>query len=150
MFDESEIAKSSGQKDVGFGAACDKKASDFGMIADEVLRRSGFVVDVFGVDLSAVIEEEFGDFDIPREMEGMFAVAATGRDERWISGDERAEVIHPAQASGLMDADSGATTDSVVGEVFVGAIEKAKAASPPLAFGVDIGALFEKEIDHFF
>src|SRR4051812_6060849 len=119
------------------------------MFSDQVLRGSGFVVDVFGVEIGAVIEEEFGDFEVARAMKRMFAVAAAGRDERWICGDEGAELIHPTKTGGLMDANVRAATDGVFGEVVVGAIEEAEAAGPPLAFGVDVGAVFEKEVEHF-
>src|SRR5438128_1303387 len=107
------------------------------MFSDQVLGGSGFVVDVFGLDFGAVVEEEFGDFDVAREVERMFAVAAPGRYERRIGGDERAELIDPAEAGGLMDANRRAAADRVFGEGVIDAIEEAEAAGPPLAFGVD-------------
>ena len=147
--DEFEVAESGCKEDVGFGSAFNEEARDFGMFADEVLGGSGFVIDVFGVDFGAVIEKEFGDLEVAREMERMLAVASARGHERWICANEGAEVIHPTEAGGLMDTDDCATLNGVLGEIVVGVIEEAEAAGPPLAFGVDVGAVFEKEVEHF-
>ena len=57
LLDEFEVAESGGEEYVCFGASLDEETRDFRMFADEVLSGSGFVIDVFGVDFGAVIEQ---------------------------------------------------------------------------------------------
>ena len=148
-FGERDIAERRSHEEISPGAALDQKADDVLMIADLVLGRRGFVVDVFGVDFSAVIEKEFGDFDIAREMKGAFAVTARRIDDGWIGGDEFAKFLKHAETRSRVGFDASAALDGVLGEIVVSTVEQAKPARPPFAFGVDVGAVFEKDIEHF-
>lgn len=72
-------------------AALHKEVDDFLTIAHHVLCGCGFVINVPGIDVSAVIEEEFASFHGAGEVERRLAVAAGGVDERGIGGEQRVQ-----------------------------------------------------------
>src|SRR5688572_30054574 len=74
--DERGIAERCGHEDVGPAAALNEVARNLLTIADHVLRGSGFVVHVAGVDRRAVIEQELRDLESAGKMERRLAVPA--------------------------------------------------------------------------
>ena len=63
FLNEGKITKSGGHEEISVTTAADEKAGDVGAFREHVLGGGGLVVDIAGVDVGAVIEEEFGDFD---------------------------------------------------------------------------------------
>ena len=75
---EVGIAERRGHQDVGLAAAPHQVARDFLTVAHHVLRGSGFVVHVAGVDVRAVIQQELRDLDRAGKMERRLAITAAG------------------------------------------------------------------------
>ena len=76
------------------------------------------------------------------------AVAAACVNQLGFNGDELAELRDEAEAPGGVDIENRAACDRVMGEIVAGEIEKAEASRPPAAAGVDVGAEFQKHIQH--
>src|SRR5205085_875677 len=109
---------------------------------------SGFVVDIASIDLSALIEEIFGNFDGARKMERSLTISTAGVDEIGIRGEARAQFVDQPKTSGSMGSNGGAALDGVSSQVGFGRVEEAKTSSPPAAPGVDVGARREQNIEH--
>src|SRR5439155_10947161 len=106
------------------------------------------MVDVASLDVSAVIEQIFGDFDRAGKMQRSLTIAAASVDEVGIGGDELAQFVEHGETSGGMRSDHRAALDSIRCKVRAGGVEQAKASSPPTAPGVNIRASGEKHIEH--
>ena len=105
------------------------------------------MVDVAGVEVGAVVEEERGDLDGGCEVEGELAIAAAGVDELGVGGEELADAVDHAEAGCGVDIEDGAAGDEIVGEVGGGGVEHAEAAGPPARACVDVGAGGEEYVD---
>src|SRR6185436_7850505 len=99
----------------GFSAAINEEARDLWMLSNQILRRSGFMIDVFGVDFCAMIEKQFRDFNVARKMKRMLAISTARSDKRWIVSKEGTKLLHPTEPRRLMNANLGPTTLRVLG-----------------------------------
>ena len=121
--DEFDIAEGGSHEDIGVAAALDEKARDLLAVTHHVLGRGGFVIDIAGVDIRAVGEEELGHFQGAGKMERSLAIAAASVDEARVGGDERLEPIDHPEACGSVNIDRGSALDRISREVSLGIVQ---------------------------
>jgi hypothetical protein len=115
-------------------------------MVDHVLRGRGLVIDIAGVDIGSVIEEKRGDLGRSGEVERRLAIAPPGMHHRWVGGYEFAEAVQHAEAGGGVRVHGGAALNQV-GLEAGGVVENAETAGPPMAAGVNIGAVRKQDVD---
>jgi hypothetical protein len=87
-----------------------------------VLRGGRFMVDVAGVDVGAVVQQESGDLDSGREVKWELAVATAGMNEFRGEGQELADAADHTEPCGRMDIDSRTTRNEVFRKLGAGGI----------------------------
>src|SRR5581483_3070619 len=115
--------------------------------AHHILRRGGFVVDVAGVDVSAVRDEQGGNLDSGGRVQRELAVAAAGVDKLRIGGQQFANPVDLAKSRCCVDIHLRPAADQVFRKLAVGGIEDTEASRPPSRARVDVRAGIEKNID---
>ena len=145
--DEREIPERGRHQDVGPAAASDEEPRDILAVADHPLRWTGFVIDVARVDVGAPIDEQFGDLDGRREMQRRLPVSAARMHEFRTLGQHPVERLAHAEAGGRMRVNPRTALEQERNERWLGAVEHAEAASPPVAARVDVRAGLQQHVD---
>ena len=144
---EREIPERGRHQEIGPAPASDEEPRDLLAIANHPLCWAGFVIDVARVDVGAPIDEQFGDLDRRREMQRRLPVAAARMHERRTLGQHLFERLAHAQPGGRMRVNPRAALEQERNERWLGAVEHAEAASPPVASRVDVRTGLQEHVD---
>src|SRR6185295_1785476 len=122
-------------------------AGDLGSLTEHVLRGSGFVIDVAGVDVGAMREKKLGDVGGAGKMEGCLAVAAAGMNQGGSCRCELAQDLEQTEARRRVGVDARPAFDGIFRQVWFCVVQEPETAGPPLAAGVDVGTGREERIE---
>ncbi len=147
LIDPRHVPERRGEQDVGAGAARHQHARHVLMVAHQVLRRRRLVIDVAGIDVGAVVDEQLGNLQGRGDVQGRLAIAAAGVDRIRIGRDQLADAVDHAQPRRGVDVDRRPTLDQEACERLA-RVEHAEAPRPPVAARVDVGASAEQDVDH--
>ena len=116
-------------------------------VADPVLRRRRAVIDIAGVDVRAMVEQEIDDRRRRGEVQRPLAVAPRRMDQRGILREPCRDLVEHPQPGRGVNVDDGAALDQPSGLFGIRVVQHTEAAGPPVAAGVDVRAEFQQRLD---
>jgi hypothetical protein len=149
LTDQGIVTQGGHHEQIGSTTSANEMPGDLLSVSHHVLGRGRFVVDIAGVDIGAVLKQEIGNLDRPREMKGRLAISSAGMDQFGPAREQFTKRVDATESGGGMGIHDGTALNCVVGEFGRATIEQTESAGPPPAAGVDIGAGFEKRVQDF-
>ena len=108
------------------------------------------MIQIAGFQVGATGQQPIHHSRISRIVQRRFAIAAALMHDRRIALISGLQPIQPALLSRRVNRDLGAALDEPLRRFRRSHFQKMKVARPPLRFGLDIGAVFEQDIDEIF
>ncbi len=98
-FDECPFSQSSCGEDVWARAAVDQQSRHW-FVGNEILQWCGRVVDIAGLEVCTLIDEELRNVTAGRAMKHCLAVAATIANYVWLGCNDRLQLVQHSQTGG--------------------------------------------------